>query len=453
MSGDATRLELEEARQEIAGLREELDATHQGLLALTLELEQRVDERTAQLQLRADKQVAVARLGQLALASQDVAPVMEEAVSILVSTLNVERGLLFEFEPEQEALVLKYAAGIPDELIASVRDSGGLEPLPGLALLDWRGEAFADLSTHLGRRLTSGDEGLFVRLGISNGAATLIQGKDHPYGLLGAFTSDQQRFSDDDRLFMESVAHVLANALARKHAEDTVAEYIKEVERSNAELQQFAYVTSHDLKEPLRTIGGFADLLARKYGGELDQTADEYIQFIVDGVQRMGQLISDLLIYSRVGSQGITRQPVECAEAVDKALANLRQAIEQSKGQVELGSLPRVMADRSQLIQLFQNLVGNAIKFRSAEPPRVVISAAHEEGMCRISVSDNGIGIEPIYKDRIFGIFKRLHTQQEYPGSGIGLSVCKKIVELHDGDIWLEPAAKGTTFCFTLPAV
>ena len=222
--------------------------------------------------------------------------------------------------------------------------------------------------------------------------------------------------------------------------------------RSNSELQQFAYVASHDLQEPLRAIESYVELLARRYRGRLDDDADEFIGFVVEGVERMLSLINDLLLYSRVGTRIEPHKPTPAREALDGALENLRAAIEESGAVIECGDLPIVVANAAQLVQVFQNLIGNAIKFRGDEPPHVVISAEKTGNEWVFCVSDNGIGIAPEHFDRIFQAFERLHSRDKYPGSGIGLAVCKKIVERHGGRIWVESRlGEGSKFCFTLP--
>jgi PAS domain S-box-containing protein len=250
---------------------------------------------------------------------------------------------------------------------------------------------------------------------------------------------------------------------ARKQAEQALADKAEELQRSNTELEQFAYVASHDLQEPLRMVASYTQLLGRRYKGKLDGEADEFISYAVEGATRMQVLINDLLAYSRVGTRGKPFSIADCNEALARALANLKLASEEAEAQVTNDPLPQVEGDATQLMQLFQNLVGNAIKFRSpARRPEIHItaSARRAEHADRprfewlFAVRDNGIGIEQKYFDRIFIIFQRLHTREQYPGTGIGLAVCKKIVERHGGRIWVESTVgKGSTFYFTLPKI
>jgi signal transduction histidine kinase len=252
----------------------------------------------------------------------------------------------------------------------------------------------------------------------------------------------------------------ILNELARlREATDAVERQAADLARSNADLEQFAYVASHDLQEPLRKVAGFCQLLQRRYGGQLDERADEYIHYAVDGAQRMQQLINDLLAFSRVGRTTERFEPVDLDATVQRAIDNLSSAIETTDATVEVaGDLPTVPGDPRLLVALFQNLIGNGIKFqRPGIPPRVEIRVQPDpdpgpdgEGV-QVIVHDNGIGIDPQYGDQIFTLFKRLHTKSEYQGTGIGLALCKRIVEFHGGHISLDPSEGGACFRFVLP--
>ena len=245
---------------------------------------------------------------------------------------------------------------------------------------------------------------------------------------------------------------IFRDTTERKRAEEALRERTEALERSNKELEQFAYVASHDLQEPLRMVASYTQLLAKRYKGKLDSDADEFIAYAVDGATRMQALINDLLTYSRVGTKGKDFKPIDCKTVLERTLDNLKQALEESGAEVTYEPLPTVVADDMQLGQLFQNLIGNAIRFRSKEPPHVHVSAEQNEDKWIFSVRDNGIGIDPEFHERIFIIFQRLHKMRDYPGTGIGLAVCKKIVERHGGRIWVESSPeKGSTFYFTIP--
>lgn len=258
---------------------------------------------------------------------------------------------------------------------------------------------------------------------------------------------------DVERSKLGEIQLALMNMLEDIEAERVKAESAKVLlARSNAELEQFAYVASHDLQEPLRMISSYVQLLSRRYKGQLDQDADEFIAFAVDGTLRMQQLINDLLAYSRVGTRGKSPVPTNFEDVFSKVMANLKMAVAESGTVVTHDQLPTAMADELQMVQLFQNLIGNAIKFRGRENPQVHVSARPEGREWIFSVRDNGIGIDTQFHDRIFVLFQRLHAREEYPGTGIGLTVSKKIVERHGGRIWLESElGKGTTFYFTIP--
>ncbi|MEG4283473.1 PAS domain S-box protein [Microcoleus sp. A006_D1] len=258
----------------------------------------------------------------------------------------------------------------------------------------------------------------------------------------------------DEQGNLLSCCALVYNITDRKEAEQQMLQLTTDLKRSNEELEQFAYVASHDLQEPLRAVTSYTQLLAQRYQGNLDAKADKYINYIVDGATRMQQLINDLLAYSRLGTRGQQFEPADCNAAVQHSLCNLQIAIAEKKAVITCDAMPTVMADESQLVQLFQNLIANGIKFCREDIPLIQIAARRQEGEWLFCVADNGIGIDPEYADRIFIIFSRLHSRREYSGTGIGLAMCKRIVERHGGRIWVESQeGKGATFYFTIPII
>ena len=252
---------------------------------------------------------------------------------------------------------------------------------------------------------------------------------------------------------LPSNAIILRDITRRVRAEDLLDVRAKELERSNRDLEQFAYIASHDLQEPLRMVSSYVQLLARRYEDKLDKDADEFIDFTVDGVTRMQTLIDDLLAYSRIGTDDRPHTPVDCETVFTQVERTFEGIIAECAANVTRGRLPTIMGDATQITQLLQNLLGNAIKFRGDAAPRVHVSADRNGDLWRFSFQDNGIGIPPQHQQRIFEPFQRLHGRSEYPGTGIGLAICSKIAEQHEGRIWVESqAGTGTTVYFTLPA-
>ncbi|MFD4127335.1 ATP-binding protein [Streptomyces globisporus] len=267
-----------------------------------------------------------------------------------------------------------------------------------------------------------------------------IKGPSDVQDVAGAVENMRQRLSDE-----------LAEAQKR---EDLLAGQTQELRRSNSELEQFAYVASHDLQEPLRKVASFCQLLEKRYGTELDDRGKQYIAFAVDGAKRMQVLINDLLTFSRVGRVQESWKPVDLGRSLDRAMGNLAAAVEESGAVVERPEeLPELVGDATALTMVWQNLVGNAVKFRHPDrPPRITVDCEREDENWHLTVSDNGIGIAPEFADKVFVIFQRLHGRDEYDGTGIGLALCRKIIEFHGGRIWLEPEpGEGTRIHFTLP--
>jgi PAS domain S-box-containing protein len=257
------------------------------------------------------------------------------------------------------------------------------------------------------------------------------------------------RWSSDEDVFITAIIRDISR---RRLAEQELERRTQELQRSNAELEQFAYVASHDLQEPLRMVASYVQLLARRYRDQLDADADEFIGYAVDGATRMQRLIQDLLAYARIGRAGKEPVGTDAAQAARQAISQLTEVLREAGARIDIDLVCRVVVVPSQLVQLFQNLIGNAVKFRGAATPSITIDARREDAMWHFRVADNGIGIEPQHRERVFAIFQRLHTRREYPGTGIGLAICRKIVEGHGGTIWVESEpGHGAVFHFTLP--
>jgi signal transduction histidine kinase len=288
--------------------------------------------------------------------------------------------------------------------------------------------------------------------------ARIVARGDLQHRLAGEGPADVVGLADDvDSMRLRILADLEDVRTSRERLEAQARELetkARDLERSNAELEQFAYVASHDLQEPLRKVASFCQLLQRRYEGQLDERADQYIGFAVDGAKRMQSLITDLLAFSRVGRGETELIATPLDEVVTTALANLTRRVEESRARVEVQPLPVVLGDPVLLTAVFQNLIGNALKFHGDEPPVVRVKAEHNGTDWTISCCDEGIGIDPEYAERIFAIFQRLHPKETYEGTGIGLALCRKIVEHHGGRIWLDTdATPGTTFRFTLPVL
>ena len=431
-----------DAEETIHALQAELAETNRGLIALSLELEQRIDEQTAQLRAAHDElQRTNAGLIQLTIDLEDrVAQRTEseekfrnlaEAANDAILSAN-SCGKIVYFNPAAER-IFSYS---PTEIIG--------QPLTILMP-----ERFRDPHRQgLDRFLRTGEArviGKTVEL-----AGRRKDGTEFPLEL--SLSSWKTREDTFFTAILSDITERKKSEEALKHQEARERRSV-ELKRSNDELQQFAYIAAHDLQEPLRMVASYTQLLAKRYKGRLDSDADEFIAYAVDGAHRMQLLIGDLLAYCRVGTTGKELRETSSEAALEQALLNLEGAIQESGVVVTHDPLPTVIADGAQLVQLFQNVVGNAIKYRSAELPRVHVSAKKNGGNEWIfSMRDNGLGIDPKYFEKIFVMFQRLHGREEFSGTGIGLTVCKKIAERHGGRMWVESEpGKGSTFYFALP--
>ena len=293
-----------------------------------------------------------------------------------------------------------------------------------------------------------------LRYGMPSTIVVPLIARDEVVGLLVLRSRKVEAFTQHHLILAQQVGMQIAGAIANAWAYAALKDAEAALVRSNAELEQFAFVASHDLQEPLRVVGSYVQLLARRYAGQLDARADRYIGRSIAGVERMRTLINDLLTYSRVGTRGLELTPIRTETVVAEVLEGLAVTIRETAAEVTWDPLPVVQADAMQVGQLFQNLLGNALKYRSEQAPRVHIAVERQGQWWRFAVQDNGIGIDPAYAERIFLVFQRLHTRDEYPGTGIGLALCQKIVERHGGQLSVESQeGAGATFSFTLPAV
>ena len=388
--------------------------------------------------LRAEIGVALAQSGNLQ-------SILQSCTEAITRQLNAAFAGIWTLNREESMLELEASAGLnthSNDLHARV-PVGAFKI--GLIAQERQPHLTNDIlnDPRLGNRDWAKQEGMVAFAGYP----LLVE--DRLVGVTAMFA--REPLPDDILDALASITDVIAQGIERKRAEEALKQQAQELARSNAELEQFAYVASHDLQEPLRMVASYTQLLAKRYQGKLGADADDFIFYAVDGANRMQKLINDLLAYSRVGTRGKEFEPVNCCQVLEQALNNLQVTIKGCGAQVTHDPLPTVMADPTQMIQLFQNLIGNAIKFHGEEPPRVHVSVQSKADEWVFSVCDNGIGIDPQYYERIFVIFQRLHGKQEYSGTGIGLAICKKIVERHGGRLWVEsPPGSGATFYFSL---
>jgi len=418
-----------------------------GLLGISRDITALKNSELAQHQLASDLHAVIMATDEL-MACPTLDDLLSSAVALARERLHVEHCAIYLPNTPEGELAGTYGTDLDGQITAiphlTFTDEASLQQLRQ----QWRdgGDTWGVLPGGLGGR--GGTD--------AKNAWTAITPIGAPEGGAGVFVNDAlisgNPLDADQQQCISLYCSLLGHLLRRRHAEDLLATTAQQLAYSNSELEQFAYIASHDLQEPLRMVGSYVQLLSRRYKGKLDEDADEFINYAVDGALRMKTLINDLLQYSRVGTHGKPFEPVSLDDLLSRVLFDLQFLIEDQHTTITHDPLPSVQGDPVQLAQLLQNLVGNAIKFHGEEAPRIHIQAEITGAMWRISVRDNGIGIDPQYADRIFIIFQRLHTQAEYSGTGIGLAVCKKIVERHGGHIWVESTlGAGTTMHFTLP--
>ncbi len=418
---------------------------------------QRSEEEAKRL---AQENATMAEIGRIISSTLEIDEVYERFAETVRHLIDFDRIAIGTFDVEHHTATIAYAIGkeIPERRLGKVfplSQSIYEHILKTRSSVLVQTEDIHEIETRFPFLQAS------FRAGFKSVISVPLISKDQVIGVLNFRSVKPNAYTEGDLKIAESIGNEIAGAVAnsllfaeRKRMEVALKEKTEELARSNKDLEQFAYVASHDLQEPLRMVTSYVQLLAKRCEGKLDADAEDFIGFAVDGAARMRKLINDLLTYSRVGTQGQELSPTDSEAVLAQSVSDLSVAIDENGAIVTHDSLPAVMADCSQLGQLFQNLIGNAIKFRGNEPPRVHISATRNGSGWVFSVRDNGIGISSEYSERIFVIFQRLHNREEYAGTGIGLAVCKKIVERHGGHIWVESeVGKGATFRFSLQAV
>ena len=411
-------------------------------------------QAAASLRRRRREAATLAEIGRVISASLDIQHVYAALTTsvrqlipydrLAIATVDLDQNTITSVYNSKEPITDKWAIGRPHALRGVASESVVHARTPLLMQAATEAELLAKFPT--------------AREGLEHGVCSTIVvpliARDEVIGVLTIRARKMSAFTQHHLVLAQQVGMQIAGAIANAWAYAALKDAEAALVRSNAELEQFAYVASHDLQEPLRVVGSYVQLLARRYSGQLDGRADRYITRSLAGVERMRALINDLLTYSRVGTRGLELTPLRTETVVAEVLEGLAVTIRETAAEITWDPLPVVQADSTQVGQLFQNLLANALKYRSEQAPRVHIGVERQGQWWRFAVQDNGIGIDPAYAERIFLVFQRLHTRDEYPGTGIGLALCQKIVERHGGQLTVESqVGQGATFFFTLPAV
>ncbi|WP_226023198.1 sensor histidine kinase [Halomicrobium salinisoli] len=420
------------------------------VLVMTQDVTER-KERERALAKQALQQQVVADLGQLALETDDLDELMREASRQVADVLDTDYCEVLDLDDDGETFLLRQGVGWDAGLVgeATVPAVGG-DSQAAYTLENDSPTVVADVEADD----RFGGAGLQTDRGLRSGISTVVGPFDEPWGVLATHDADPGTFTDEDVSFVQSVANILAEAIERRQYQSELEGLVADLEESNERLEQFAYAASHDLQEPLRMISTYLQLIERRYEDELDEEGREFLEFAVDGADRMRSMVDGLLEYSRVETAADPLEPVELAAVLDDAREDLQMTIEASDATITADSLPRVEGDAHQLRQVFQNLLENAIEYSGDDPPDVHVSAERDGARWAVTVRDEGIGIDPGDQERVFDVFERAHGRDEGAGTGIGLALCQRIVERHGGEMWLDSEpGRGTAVSFTLPAV
>ncbi|RQG94610.1 PAS domain-containing sensor histidine kinase [Natrarchaeobius chitinivorans] len=414
-------------------------------------------ERERAFEQRARQQQAVADLGQFALESDDLDELMDEAARQVADVLDNEYCKVLDLDADEQELLLRQGVGWHDGIVGQATVSSvETDSQAAYTLANDHPIVVEDLGTET--RFSGPD--LLRSHDVRSGISTVIGSFDEPWGILGTHDTDRRTFTEQDVTFVQSVANILAEAIERHRYQRELKQLVADLEESNERLEesnkrleQFAYAASHDLQEPLRMVSSYLQLIDRRYRDAFDEDGEEFLEFAIDGADRMREMIDGLLAYSRVETRGDQFGSVDLNDVLETVREDLRIQIERTDAEITTDELPRVAGDAGQLHQVFQNLVSNAIEYSGDGPPRIDIAAERNGNDWIISVHDDGIGIAPDEQERIFEVFQRLHTHDEHPGTGIGLALCQRIVERHGGEIRLESEpGEGSTFSIVLPA-
>ena len=404
-------------------------------------------KREREIQARIDQLDAIAELGRLALAESDLDELLDETARTVADVLDNEFCEVLELDEDGDELALRAGVGWRDGLVGETAVGTGDGAQAGYTLCTDVPVVVEDYGSE--SRFSAPE--LHSSHGVVSGITVVIGTPDEPWGVLGTHDDSPADFNEQDVHFVQTIARILATTIERRERRERLRTTVAQLERSNERLERFAYITSHDLQEPVRMISSYLQLLEMRYADELDEDAEEFIDFAVGGAERIRNMIHDLLTYSRIDSRGGEFELTDVNDVLDDVRRELHRRIEETDAEITADDLPTVSADADQLARLFEELIDNALTYRSEDPPRIHVGVECRDGTWRFSVSDEGVGIDPEYEDRIFEIFRRLHRDDEHEGTGAGLALCQRIVERHGGEIRVESEpGEGATFYFAL---